>query len=102
MTTDSTLRDAYCINQSIIDRTRQIKDLERAIKIDKAELMKLFEEGKIPRNFKDESTGISASLQTKRTWKYSDQIELAKQEEIISGVAEEKMTQYWTVRANNV
>ena len=90
------------INQSIIERTQQIKDLERAIKLDKAQLSKYYEEGHIPRNFKDEITGISATLQTKRTFKYSDAVEILKQEEIVNGIAEEKMTSYWIVRANNV
>ena len=90
------------INQSIIERTQQIRDLERAIKLDKAQLTKYYEEGHIPRNFKDDITGISATLQTKRTFKYSDAVELLKQEEVVNGIAEERMTQYWTVRANNV
>ena len=80
---------------SLIEDRNQI---DKQIAVLKAQLSKYHDDGLLDKKYKDETLGVSANLQARRTWKYSDAVENLKQEEIVNGVAEEKVTHSWTIR----
>ena len=99
MTPDHTSSDVTGLLLRIRDIQTQKATLERESQILRAQLSKLYEEGKLSKQHKDKDIGVSATLATRRSYRFSDAVENLKQEEIINGVAEERVSHSWTIRA---